>query len=266
MSKKSNLKRTHRRRKTKTYNEAKVAAQHEDVVQQQKAAREAYREVRSIRQKKVFTAGAKAVIASVAIMLMFLAGLVSWSMVRNAKQRRDDDQTQQKQQPSQMVTAEMVTGMERTPSKEMSGKLRFSSFARTAGGYDGKAIFGGRTPSEGIDDLSAERARLEKDWQEQADKRATDSRYAEQSLADKAKNSDGTAQGDAEKAADGTSESTTNDANASRYKVVDSTDNTQVDVSVSPDDTQGDSKNDESSVTDEQIRKLIDSAEATSSR
>lgn len=253
MSKKSNLKRTHRRRKTKAYNEAKVTAKHEDVVQQQKAAREAYREIRSIRQKRVFTAGAKAAIASVAIMLMFLAGIVSWSVVKNARQRRDEDQAQQEQQPSQMVTADMVTGMGRDASEGMSGRLRFSSFAKTAGGYDGKGMFGGRTPSEGIDGISAERTRLEEDWQRRAEERTKDAGSEGQSIADKVKDPSGGAK-------------SAEDATSSRYKVIDSADDVQIGASTDPDGTQDGSEDARSSVTDEQIRKLIDSAEATASR
>lgn len=254
MSKKSNLKRTHRKRKTKAYAEAKVAAQREDVAQQQKAAKEAYRAAKGIHKKRVFTAGAKAVIAAAAIMLMFFVGLISWSAVRGAKQRRDD-QPQQEQQPSQMVNSEMVTGMGRDASHEMSKRTRFASFAKTDGGYDGKAIFGGRISSEGIDALMQERTRLEEEWKRRSDQRAEDDgddRYETQSLADKAKSDDSEA-------------GAATDPNASRYTVVETDNDEHVSVSVGSDDGNAESDS-ETAVTDEQIRKLIDSAEATSSR
>lgn len=254
MSKKSNLKRTHRRHKAKAYTEAKVASQHEDVLQQQQAARKAYKDAKAIHQKRVFTTGAKAVIASVAIMLMFIAGLVSWSVVRTARQRRDD-QTQQEQSPSQMVSSSMVTGMGREASSDLSHRTRFRLFAKTDGGYDGKYVFGGRVSSQGIEDLLSERERLEEQWAENAEKRAasSDDRYSSADGTDSAAN-----------IADQTKASS--DANRSRYTVSSSEGGQDIEVSVGADDEDAGDGDGSSAVTDEQIRKLIDSAQSSTSR
>lgn len=246
MSKKSNMKRTHKRRRTKAYNEAKVIARREEAAKQQEVARQAYKEMKATRRKRVFTVGAKAVIASVAIMLMFLAGLVSWSVVKNIRQRRDDMTQQESKSESQMVSSNMVTGMTRPAAKSMSQRIRFAGFAMTDGGYDGKAMFGGRVSSEGIDGLLAERDHLERLWQE-----AKDAREASESasIADSTK-ADGVAQA--------------SEANQSRYQVA-TTDDGSLAVGAT-DDEPDEGTSEESAVSDEQIRKLIESYEASSSR
>lgn len=244
MSKKSNMKRTQRRRKAKAYNEAKATARREDALQQQQAARKAYREMQSVRRKKVFTTGAKAVLASVAIMLMFVAGLVSWSVVKNIRQRRDD-QTQQSSGDSQMVSSGMVTGMTRSATRSISRSPRFLGFAETSGGYDGKTMFGGRVSAYGVDGVLSERENLERLWQEAADAREKSS---DDNIADRAK---------ADKAA-------SSDANKSRYQTV-TTEDGSLAVKTTDDESEG-GDDAETGATDEQIRKLIESSEASTSR
>lgn len=253
MSKKSNMRRTQRRKRTRAYNAAKVATHQRDVAEQQAAARKAYKEAQSVRRKRVFTSGAKAVLASVAIMLMFIASLVSWSVVKTARQRRDDQTQQDAQSESKMVTSDMVTGMTRPAVNEMSKGLRFAGFARTDGGYDGKAIFGGRVSAEGVDDLMAERQRLEDEWQKAADKRKASSETT--TIADQAKSTDESG---------GTSKSVS-DANKTRYQSVTSEDGT-IAVGTAQDDSGKSGSSSSLSVPDEQIKKLIESAEASSSQ
>ena len=246
MSKKSNMKRTQRRRKTKAYNAAKVATHRENVAKQQEEARKAYREMKTLRQKRIFTTGAKAVVASIAIMLMFLAGLVSWSIVRTAKQRRDEQIQHESQSPSQMVTSDMVTGMTRPAVQSMAKSPRFAGFARTEGGYDGKSLFGGRVSAEGIDDLLKERQRLEDSWQKSvASENSSDD---DATFADQAKKKD--------------KKTSSSDANRKRYQ----TEDDATAPSTVENDEGSASESEETAVTDEQIRKLIESSESSTSQ
>lgn len=248
MSKKSNMRRTQKRKQTKAYNEAKVMARREEAARQQEAARQAYKEIKSLRRKRVFTAGAKAVIASVAIMLMFVAGLVSWSVVKNLRQRRDDQVQQGEASPSQMVSSDMVTGMPRSGAKELGAGLRFAGFAQTDGGYDGKGMFGGRVSAGNAEGIIAERESLERLWQEAAKARATE---------------EGTSIADMTKASEPDGDTKPDKVNESRYKVVTTDDANGAGIT---EDASGQLDTRDSDVTDEQIRKLIESSEASSSR
>ena len=161
----------------------------------------------------------------------------------------------------------------------MSSSARFRSFAKTKGGYDGKSLFGVRVSAEGIDGVLAERQALEDEWQKRAAEReaeqekADSGRYTGTSPADRTK-ADGSDGGGAdgsdgekksEEKSEKTSEETGKKPSESRYATTQ--DSQEGDAGKTSSDEGGDGTPDDSeSVSDEQIRKLIDSAQSTTSR
>lgn len=262
MSKKSNHKRTQNSRKAKRHQRAgsvRVGEPKQDVLAQQEDARKAYREVQSQQRKRTFTTGVKALIASAAIMLMFFAGILSWSLVSRMR-RNSDTEEPAADVSTHMVTESMVTGIPRKGRSLLESVNRFAGFMSTPNGLSGQAMFGGRVSAYQHAQYLKEADILDKEWQQHEEERKKqledaslggfDQMHAE--AAKRAKESESTA--DAVKVV------TQQDVKDEDH------DKSEVAPSTKDSDADEDEKDNSTTVTDKQIKAVIDSAKNASSR
>lgn len=162
MSKKSNNRRTQRQARRKGNGNRQPRRQESDVLAEQMARRKAATRAKLAGTKTTFTRGAKALLASFAIMVMFIAGLVSWSVIRTVRNRRDD-QTITK---TSMVTSDLVTGISRRDAKSLDATMRFNGFMESPKGIDGADLLGGHVIAVLSTMFASERDALTELWEE----------------------------------------------------------------------------------------------------
>lgn len=125
------------------------------------------------RVQRMFTRGAKALLASTAIMLMFLTGFMSWSAATAARKQASSDG--EGDQPAQVASSSRqpsVSGMPRTGRRILDSVSRFTGFMTAPSGISGRRIFGGRMTAAERQSVDADRKSLEESWQKRADERA----------------------------------------------------------------------------------------------
>lgn len=199
--------------------------------------------------RRTFTRGAKAVLASAAIMVMFVAGLVSWGVMRTARGRHADDDARDAR--TAMVSDMMVTGMSRADMAALDSAGRFDGFMASPGGVDGADLLGGRTPQALAALFAEERDELMRLW---------DERMAEE--AEAAERVEALASGDAFGQAGGQSAADARrDARDRQQQGGDGT-------AAADGDPDGESVGDApgTAATDEQVARLIESARDSSGR
>lgn len=216
MSRKSNQRRTQRRRKAKHASApsrtpdrradaaGRLAQAAEEAERSSAVTKEALRTMEGGQVKRMFTRGAKALIASAAIMLMFLAGFLSWSVATaTRRQATSDGDGDQQAQVTSTPRQQSATGMPRSGRRILDSVSRFAGFMATPGGMSGLRMFGGHVTAAERDAVEEERTALEKTWQEHADERAEQRKADQQSIAeqlrkDATKGDDGKQDGDAQ--------------------------------------------------------------------
>lgn len=262
MSKKSNHKRTQNSRKAKRHQRtggARVGESKQDVLTQQEDARKAYREAQAQQRKRTFTTGAKALIASAAIMLMFFAGILSWSLVSRMR-RSSDTEDPVADVSTHMVTESMVTGIPRKGRSILESVNRFAGFMSTPNGLSGQAMFGGHVSANQHEAYLKEAELLDESWQKHEEERKKEAEQDSLSLADQMH-------------ANATKKADDNKSNEDAVEVVtkqDLKDDDSDKSQVAPDTKESDSDEEETDgsavVTDKQIKAVIDSAKNASSR